>query len=456
MLKAVWAVAGVTLRGAFRSRVALALMALLAFVMLIVPLSIRGDGSAGSDARVLLLYSMGLATALLVASTLWVSAATVSSDVTSGRIQLLLLKPVPRVTVWLGAWLGVMGLNLLLLGLVCGAVWIQLGVRSHAAGNRTRWGPSARASIYPDVDVQAQAQAWYERLLTERRVSPDAPRDVIVAQLATRLDDMHVAVDPGTTHTWTFDLRAVPLSHRREALLVWRFVTPDHGRKEVWGNVRLSTRDGRIVQQGRLEGTAQRELIWPLTAAAIGPSDTLLVSFERDPGDGAGLVIQPTQGVVLRVVQGSFAGNLLRAALIVLAGLAAVAALGVTMGCMASVPVAVFLAASVLLIVGVSQVSQLGEAWGGGHQHSHGTGASGDETSPSWLESTATTSLAAISTTLAPLLRTRALSLLARGERLTVGNTLRALAVGLLICPLALALPAWVVLSRREFGGGRE
>lgn len=458
MLKGCWAMAVLTLRNAFRSRVALCLLGLLAVVVLLLPASIRGDGSAEGGARVLLLYTIGLGVAILGAATLWVSASAVSCDVASGRIQLTLVKPISRLAIWLGTWLGVVLLNVLLLSVVLGAVWAQLALRAQRHGGEgDSRGPAARETLQPEVDARAAARAWYDRLAAHGQLPEGHQREAFLATLRERMDGLYVSIDPGAARTWRFDLRGVEAAGRMPPLLQFHFVTPDQGRQEVRGTLTVAARravdglDGTApyLWRGRLEGTANRALSWSLPAALPADARVLAVTFEQDAAGERALTIQQTRGVLLRVVRGSFAGNLLRAGLMLLAGLASVAALGVTLGCMASLPVAVFLAAALLTIVGISQLQWVGESWGGGHDH----GGAGQEGTPAWVTHASEVFLRGIGRALAPLLRGRPLGALAAGDRLAADRTAAAVLLGMLGYPLLLALPGWGALRWREFGG---
>jgi hypothetical protein len=111
------AITGLTVKAAFRFRLIPVLIFLLVVVVVGLPLVIKHDGTARGLTQVLITYTLGFATTIMGIATLWLACGTLARDIEECQMQVVAVKPVHRWQIWLGKWLGVMVLNLLLLGI---------------------------------------------------------------------------------------------------------------------------------------------------------------------------------------------------------------------------------------------------------------------------------------------------------------------------------------------------
>ena len=81
-----------------------------------LPAMLRDDGSAKGMAQIILTYTLSMTTGILGLSTLWLAVGSMAQDIGQCQMQMVVTKPIARWQIWLGKWLGIMGLNLLLLG----------------------------------------------------------------------------------------------------------------------------------------------------------------------------------------------------------------------------------------------------------------------------------------------------------------------------------------------------
>ncbi|HPT17033.1 MAG TPA: ABC transporter permease subunit, partial [Kiritimatiellia bacterium] len=171
-MRQIAAIALLALRNVFRSRVVLVLSALLFAAAFLLPLGIRSDGTPEGLIRLHLAYTLGIASFLLALATLWAGCAAVSQEADDKTLQLLLVKPVPRLRIWLGKWLALLLMDALLLALVGAAALFTL----HRQLQRGGFEPavlaaaeqivlSARETLRaPLPDVEADVRAEYARL----------------------------------------------------------------------------------------------------------------------------------------------------------------------------------------------------------------------------------------------------------------------------------------------------
>ena len=80
-MRAVSAIALLTIRTAIRSRVVLSLLTVLLLVTVGLPLTVKGDGTLEGHIQIVIGYTLGMATFLLSISTLWSGCAAVSAEI---------------------------------------------------------------------------------------------------------------------------------------------------------------------------------------------------------------------------------------------------------------------------------------------------------------------------------------------------------------------------------------
>src|SRR5207237_9120436 len=114
------AIATLTWKAAFRFRLFWVLTVLLLGSVVVLPLLLKDDGTARGFTQILLTYTLSIITTLLGFSTLWLACGTLARDIEEAQMQMVAVKPIARWQIWLGKWLGLVGLNAALL-LVAGA-----------------------------------------------------------------------------------------------------------------------------------------------------------------------------------------------------------------------------------------------------------------------------------------------------------------------------------------------
>jgi hypothetical protein len=121
-MKALTAIVKLTLRNAIRSHVFQLLLGFLILCVALIPTTVGGS-TAMDFIRVSLLYSLSGIGTILSLSALWVGCQVMSSDIDSYQLHMVVSKPVSRVTIWFGKFLGVLLLHLVLLTIAAAAIF---------------------------------------------------------------------------------------------------------------------------------------------------------------------------------------------------------------------------------------------------------------------------------------------------------------------------------------------
>ena len=123
-------IAALTWKTAVRLRFIWVMVILLLLAVGGLPAVLRDDGSAKGMAQIILTYTLSMTTGILGLSTLWLAVGSMAQDIGECQMQMVVTKPIARWQIWLGKWLGIMGLNLLLLGLAGTVVYAMVEYRA--------------------------------------------------------------------------------------------------------------------------------------------------------------------------------------------------------------------------------------------------------------------------------------------------------------------------------------
>ncbi len=462
------AIALLALRNALRSRVILVLLLFVLAAAFLLPLAIRSDGTPEGLIRLHLSYTLGIATFLLTLSTLWAGCAAISQEADDKTLQLLLVKPVPRLRIWLGKWLSLLLVNAVLLSLVGTLSLFTLFQKL----NRARFDDSSLALARqttlaslqtirsPLPDIEADVRAEYE-LLRARRALPENTTEAALLDSIRHVQLARLySIQPGASRTWSFDSSS-PLP--TTLLVQFKCDSSVPGAADIRATVELQTGTLALSRDILAMPGSPQTLLFTQLPASSAPAP-LTVTFSNHGNHDATLFFDPADGLLLRHPLGSFAGNYLRALAQLYIRLALFAAIGVTLGTLFSLPVATFLTLVLLLILQlsgfVSAAAQVDRATFvqnvspfGANSHTHGENA--PEAAPS-LAARATATLLyytyrATYLTLRPLLEDTTLDALSTGTRLPPRNLLRNFLQQFLFLPLLLALLSTATLRHREW-----
>lgn len=354
-MQAVLAIARLTFKSAVRYRLVPFLAVLLLGAVFLLPAVIKHDGTARGLTQITLTYTLGLITAVLGMTTLWMACGTLARDIEECQMQVVAVKPVSRGAIWLGKWIGLLLLNALLLGASTAVVYGQLLWRARTLPpeqqavlrNEVFVARGSFKEIPPDLRPIVD-QVLQERLKKESVASMDRGevRRIVEEQVKA---DVQV-VPPRITRIWRIDLSSVRASLRDEPL---------HLRIKFFASQKSEsgTYDG-LWQVGPPESPNRPYL--PVKHAAETfhefeiPAnlfdDQGLLTVEFTNLSETALLFNFEDGLEVLYREGGFALNYLRGVLILLCWLGLLAALGLAAASFLSFPVAAFVALALLVV----------------------------------------------------------------------------------------------------------
>jgi hypothetical protein len=352
-----FAIAWLTWKAAFRFRLFLVVAVLLLGAVVGLPLLIKDDGTARGFTQILLTYTLGAITALLGLSTLWLACGTLARDIEECQMQVVAVKPIARWQIWLGKWLGIMSLNVALLSLSGGSVYVLLQWRSgHLPPSEQEILRNevlvARGSVKPEsydkkIDAETEAQLK-ERLQKNPGLKADWKE--VRQQIRESLKAQYQLVPPGYPHEWKLDLGMARHFLKGKPLYL-----------RIKFNAADKSTTGTYTGIWRV-GVPRKTQLWqsePMSLASDTFHEFQIEPYFDDQGiltigfgnlNSTALLFPLEDGMEVLYPEGGFGLNFIRGLGIILCWMGLLAALGLASASFLSFPVAAFLSLGVLTL----------------------------------------------------------------------------------------------------------
>ena len=170
----IWTVARQTLSHCFRTKTAVVSLIALGSILAGLPMLSTGDGTLAGSIRTVLYYGLMLIGLLLSLVTVIAGAGVITSDLRDKQIELLVVKPIPRWQYVVGRFLGVVLLDVILLGIAATGLYL---VVQHLRGTEA-------------VDVNDRRTIETDIFTARIQQSPDSPLEAFDAWVQRRVADL--------------------------------------------------------------------------------------------------------------------------------------------------------------------------------------------------------------------------------------------------------------------------
>ena len=383
-MRAFLSIVKLTFRHAVRSHIFQLLLGVLLLCIALIPTTVI-NSSAADFLKSSIFYSLWIVSAVLGLSTIWLGCYIMTCDIDSYQLHMVVSKPVSRVTIWCGKWLGVCLVNLLLLVLAAAAVYFIILYRfeklEFQPGEKERMrsevlvGRRAFKADRPDYGeaINAMARQRVNDLLKQGRSVGTGMQDKIIkdAQLAVVSADSEVK--PGNIKSWRFSnipastgkpiylryrpyINKVASEDQRQTRLLWSVGIPRERKTPQAGTLAAKNAKTYDIYLYPLDDKPDQVMTGVFHEKELKPewkvvsSDGyVFMTVANYDHLGGTMFFQPADGPRLLVPATSFAGNYARAVLVVGLELMLLAALSCAFGGIVSMPVAVFMVVSYLL-----------------------------------------------------------------------------------------------------------
>ncbi len=432
------------------------------FSVAAVSLLIQGDGVLAGELSVTIRYSLVVAFLILAVVTLWVSCGAVSREVADRRIHIVVTKPVRKIEIWLGKWIGIMALNGVALAAAFLLVYAVVSVRMASASNegqlrraRTRVVTARRAFLPINTDFTRKAKEKLEELRRNEDIPSGATDRQIVAEVKRRMHFRHYTVSPGQSRKWIFRVPVEFIRRQSEyCSLEFKFRTPGLERLQASGTWRLTcgsrttnsyTREILDYISGKYSFDIPMAVFHPAAENIQGRYTDIEALYSNAEGkDVSTVMFDPDGGVTLMIKTGTFEMNLLRSFVVVFCQLGMIAAAGLTAGVCFSFPVAAFVSSCVAVVTLLAEYFRYSAAHYVHHHH-------GESAESGFIQEAMESFAEGLSMIFEPLARFDILARLSDGRIVSWELTFEAALIMGLTVPLLLACLAGIVFSGKEF-----
>ncbi|HBC86449.1 MAG TPA: hypothetical protein DCZ94_05800 [Lentisphaeria bacterium] len=383
-----WAIIKLTCRASIRSHIFHLLLFVLLLAILILPNTVLGDGTASGFIQVSLKYCLGVVGFILSLSTIWVGCFVLSNDLESYQIHMVFTKPISRMKVWIGKWLGVVLIHGILLlvssGIVYGFILLQFSWKNFTKEEKTRIenevlvGRKVYLPDLPDIDAKVKAE-FQKRVAYLKTVQAENFQNLTNTEKRTMLGDLrkqivalHGEVKPGPSGSryWNFKglnkniktplyfryrmyVGKISSKDQREVDGIWsvRFLVPEEDVKGRKPGEEIATKEIFVPKsqypEKQMCGVFHEIALMPAVIDKDGTATIVFTNFDRE---NKPVYFQAADGPKLLMNAGPFWENYLRAVFMILLKLLFLAGLACTAGGLLSMPMAVFVVFSYLLV----------------------------------------------------------------------------------------------------------
>lgn len=365
-MRALIAITLQTIRAAFREKVVLCLLVILALVLAVLPNQLQGDGTGVGKLQLLLRYALGLSLTLQAFASIWMACSSLSSDISSKRIHLVLTKSISRGQLLCGKWLGLMAVQALFCAVVGFSVSYQADrIRKQHQGdanvNReiTSRILTARSQSQPELpDARPLAE---ERLLQEKALGK-APTEITEAEYLQELERyiriMQLSVPAHGEKQWTLTLpRALvegETAHLQARFSGTAFLPKPHEAEWIVGTEQQPELLTLPIKANHGNHIVQAFEV----PAELAGKQRIHLTVRNQADDSNMIYLNDETGISLLLPHSGFGGNTLRVMLCAFSLLGVLTAIGLGAGAMFSMPVAVYLTSCILMLYAATNTIQ--------------------------------------------------------------------------------------------------
>ena len=384
-MRAFLSIVKLTFRHAVRSHIFQLLFLVLLLCVALIPTTITNTNAA-DFLKSSIFYSLWIVSAVLGLSSIWLGCFIMTGDIDSYQLHMVVSKPVSRITVWLGKWMGVCLVNLLLLVLASTAVYFIILYRfenlEFQPGEKERMraevlvGRRAFPADRPDYAeaIQHLVRQKIRRLTSQGRTVDTQMQEKLIKDSQLEVVSRDSEAKHNTIKSWRFSnipdpngkpiflryrpyINKVASEDQRPTHLLWsvgipreRKAAPQAGPVSQSNaktyDIYLYPLDDKPDQV--MTGIFHEKELRPEWNVVSSDGKVFMTVHNLDRFAGT-LYFQPADGPRMLVPATTFAGNYARAVLVTGLELMLLAALSCAFAGCLSMPVAIFMVMSYLL-----------------------------------------------------------------------------------------------------------
>lgn len=356
-MRRIFAIASISMRTAFRSRVVLTLMMLLGVVIIGIPLTIKGDGTLPGYIHILIDYTLNFVRVILAIATIWAGCASISQEVDTKQVQMTMTKPVHPLQMWLGKWLGLLAPVFLLI-LFSGVIvygMLMWNVRSSQLTSEEQFilrKDLLVGRIETTPEDPLNLGATIDDMIESARENDSLPNDYTESQLREAARQTIIrsrqTISPGEACEWLFHLPDRP--DDSVLTIEYRASSSQIGGLALPGLWRITDEESTVLYEKNTVISTKQDNHIDIPGHLLAGNSAVQIEYSNLDEEET-LIFFPDDSITVLSYASSFEMTYLKTLLIIFFQIAFLAAIAVSMGAFFSTPVAVFTSIFALLLV---------------------------------------------------------------------------------------------------------
>lgn len=354
------AVAGLTIKAAFRYRLVVILTSTLMLAVIGLPLIIKHDGTASGFTQILVTYTLGSMVALLGFATLWMACGSLAKDIEECQIQMVAVKPIARWQIWLGKWLGIFLVNVLLIAISSATVYGLILLRAKQLS------PEQQEILKKEVLVgrgslkeplQDLTPTVEANLADAMKLNPEVAAlgaDKVREILEQRLRAEEQIVRPNFRRRWIFNLAELDLVEKlrdKPLRLRIKFHSSKATAQDIWTCIwQVGPPESPTIAPKRYEMRVEAGTFHEFEIAPNLMDEAGRLTIEYWNYNDRAMLFPTEYGLELLYPESGFAVNFFRGLVIIALWMGLLAAIGLAASSYLTFPVATFASLSVLMV----------------------------------------------------------------------------------------------------------
>ncbi len=347
MIRAIAAFIYASLKHAWSTRAIAWLMVWAAIPAMVLPMTLRADGTTAGALTMILTYTPIAIFAVVITGSIWLGGYTLAAERIHQQFAMLRTKPVAGFAIWFGKWfavqLAVGAILAIALLLFFGTMTIRF--QGKAIPTHPVW-----TAYRPDESSLWEQARKQQQHMIQHADGHEAQHLPTLQQIANRLRQQQYRVAAGNTTSWNILLDAqVSTAQPWELHFQWRL--EPMRRAAVSGQWTLTLPDDPTPLETRsIESVLDGNHVLRIPALDL-PSGTesVILSFTSDADNEPHIFFDNQAPVSLNQQTGVLPGNLIRAAILMAIVCAAAAAMALTVSAFLSFPTTIFATYGILL-----------------------------------------------------------------------------------------------------------
>ena len=327
-----------------------------------IPLTVFWGGSLVDLFQIRIDYSLTICSILIFISSVWTGCSIMAGDIESYKIHMLVVKPVSKLRIWLGRFLGVFIIHLLFLILISSIIYLMLSILSSESSLSPEKVNEINEKVFTGrKSYISQLSGLNEEYSRELNASikditlSESEKIELEKRIMYTIISRRGEVKPGESKTFIFDIVKTNYSDNANLRFMLYIGSPDilerQNRPKTEGIWTVQANNGKILNLSEKPETflSNNKYEKSISLKDLSEGENIIRLTYQNLDKDKSTFFRITEFPQIQVKNAYFIENYLRCLLIMALGIVLLSAIGCALGCIFSFPVSVFVIIAYLL-----------------------------------------------------------------------------------------------------------